>query len=584
MLLNKEKIVMKRIIPIFLLIVFTPVLIIKGQEPSIKREITLYNPYKPSLPDVVKKSFLPDMTDTVKVKPDIRYDIKTYPFTPPYAISPLKPATMVPDPLTKLYNSFINFGIGNYLTPLAEISITSLRSKKGTAGLYASHFSTNGKVKLDDDSRVFAGYMDNNISLYGKKFLNESVLKGSVDFKQMTRYAYGYDTDTLRAIYHPSKKDVRLDYFTAGASTGISSMKQDSSELSYDINAGYVFFHSNKNYYQHNLRLNALASKEIKGFYAGSGLEIDYSKPSDTISSSFRLITSLSPFLKKKTSEWDVKIGAKLLFDKFFTEEYSKLHIYPDIRFGFNIIPSYLGFFAELSGKLEKNTPEEVVLRNPYILPDEKFYRIPNTSYPLIVKTGVEGETGIEGRYRLNVSYSFTDENYLLFSGYLLTAGNIAMLSGGNYFIPVYDEAEILNIHGEMTGKINRQFSFYTEADYFKYNLASSQYAWGKPAWQAKFDLKYNLRDKIIAAAGLTALGERKFIETINNILVSPPTFEQIFQRPSVVNLNISAEYRYTKILSFWLKFNNISFSRYYEWAFYPSLRFMCMAGFTYSL
>jgi len=37
--------------------------------------------------------------------------------------------------------------------------------------------------------------MDNDVSLYGKKFINNSVLDGSVDLSQKTRYAYGYDTN-----------------------------------------------------------------------------------------------------------------------------------------------------------------------------------------------------------------------------------------------------------------------------------------------------------------------------------------------------------------------------------------------------
>ena len=56
------------------------------------------------------------------------------------------------------------------------------------------HFSTNGKVKLLNGKKAFAGYMDNDISLFGKKYLKNSVFGGSVDFSQKTRYAYGYDT------------------------------------------------------------------------------------------------------------------------------------------------------------------------------------------------------------------------------------------------------------------------------------------------------------------------------------------------------------------------------------------------------
>ena len=67
----------------------------------------------------------------------------------------------------------------------------------------------------------------------------------------------------------------------------------------------------------------------------------------------------------------------------------------------------------------------------------------------------------------------------------------------------------------------------------------------------------------------------------INNNLATTPL---VFDMPVHLNLNLSAEYRYSKILSLWAKFDNISYNRYYEWACYPSQRFLCMVGFTYSL
>ena len=86
---------------------------VKEQENKIKREVTMYNPYKPSLPEVKKRSFLPDMNDTMKVSPDFHYTVRTKPFLPEYSISPIKAAALLPDPLTKLYKSFINIGLGS---------------------------------------------------------------------------------------------------------------------------------------------------------------------------------------------------------------------------------------------------------------------------------------------------------------------------------------------------------------------------------------------------------------------------------------------------------------------------------------
>ncbi len=572
----------RNILILTILLISMPAFSIFGQKPVIKREITLYNPYKPSLPDVTKKSFLPDMTDTFRIKTEFKYEIKTSRYTPTYAISPLKPATMVPDPLNKLYNSFIKLGFGSHVTPTAELSITNLRSKKGAIGFYAGHFSANGKVKLENQKKVFAGYMDNNASLYGRKFFSESVLDGSIDFSQNTRYAYGYDT--LFSDYNPSKKDIKLNYYSFGANIGLNSVKTDSTELAYNVKLNYNYFTSHKDFYQNNIRLDGIASKEWKGFYVGSGLEFDLYKPSGIVSNSSRYLVSLMPFVKKNSNEWDVKLGADILLDRNLNDN-AKLRIYPDLRFAFNIIPASLGFFTELNGKLEKNTAGEIININPYIIPGDILYKIRGTSYPLIVKAGFSGETGIEGYYRLFASYSISD-NLVLFSNYFfrnfLTPDSIPIYIG-NYFLPLYDDTEIFNLHGEMAGKIGSRLNFYTEANYFKYTLTNNQSAWGRPDWDAEFTIKYNLRDKILASITANAIGKRKMLQTVNSVEFRVIN-DKVINMPAHINFNLEAEYRYTKILSFWMRLNNISFSRYYEWAWYPSYRFIFQAGFTYSL
>src|ERR1035437_3553942 len=218
---------------------------VKKQESGLKREVTLYNPYNPSLPDSKKRSFLPEISDTSKIRPDFHYDVRTTPFLPEYTISPIKAASLLPDPLPKLYKSYINLGVGNYLTPLAEISITNERSKNGTIGFYARHFSTNGKIDLENTKKVFAGYMDNDVSLFGKRFFRKNILEGSLDFTQKVRHAYGYNPQIFD--YDPSNKDIRIPYNNFGVKTGLSSINLDSTNFSYDFHLSFDYFTASNN-------------------------------------------------------------------------------------------------------------------------------------------------------------------------------------------------------------------------------------------------------------------------------------------------------------------------------------------------
>jgi hypothetical protein len=72
---------------------------VKKKETGLKREVTLYNPYKPSLPESQKRSFLPDLNDTAKVRPDFRYDVKTNLFFLSILSVRLRQLHCLPDPL-----------------------------------------------------------------------------------------------------------------------------------------------------------------------------------------------------------------------------------------------------------------------------------------------------------------------------------------------------------------------------------------------------------------------------------------------------------------------------------------------------
>jgi hypothetical protein len=566
---------MKRIliIELLILLVVFPVFSQTNQE-VLKREVTLYNPYKPSLTDFKKRSFLPDLNDTAKVKPDFRYNITTTPYSPEYSINLIKAASLSPDPLPRLYKSYINIGFGNYTTPLAEISITNERSKKGVIGFYGRHFSSNGKIKLQNDKKVFAGYMDNDLSLYGKKFFRENLLDGSIDFSQKLRYAYGYDTSLVD--YNPGKKEIRNGYNNFNVGLSFASLTLDSTSFSYDFDLNYEYFYNTKNRNQHNIGVSGIMAKKYKGFYVGSGLEFDYYKISGTISERPKYIISVSPFVKKSSTLWSFKTGLQILLDKD-TSSSARLHIYPDAMFSFNIVQSYIRFYGALNGKLEVNEPKKIIVENPFLIRDGTLFTLPNTNYPLIISAGLTGNDGIGGNYVISASYSFIND--MLFYSNLIQPEDFINPQYGNLFIPLKDDVELFKIHGEISGTISDKISYKGNANWYDYTLTKYGYPWNKPSWDGQIGMKYNLRNKIIAGADITAFGKRKLITANADENLQSPV-----DAPMRININLSAEYRYTKILSFWVKLNNITFNRYYEWAWYPSQRFLCMVGFTYSL
>lgn len=81
--------------------------------------------------------------------------------------------------------------------------------------------------------------------------------------------------------------------------------------------------------------------------------------------------------------------------------------------------------------------------------------------------------------------------------------------------------------------------------------------------------------EKIIVNMGVYTIGKRFYEDFDSRVEEALPlTFDA----------NLGTEYRYSKLLSFWMRINNIAAQRYYLYNQYPSYRFRVMLGFTYAL
>jgi hypothetical protein len=328
--------------------------------------------------------------------------------------------------------------------------------------------------------------------------------------------------------------------------------------------------------------------KSFEGLYIGSRVSYSFYRLPDILLSVPKYIASISPFVMKSNGIWNFKLGLQAVFDKNISPQ-PDFHLYPDFDFGFSLVPSYVSFFAELTGKLEKNDPLKIISENPFLVPDGSLFTLPNTSHAIIISSGLKGNNGIGGNYLVSASYSLI--NKMLFYSNIVSPlypnilfPGVPVREVGNHFVPLPDNVDLLNIHGEISSVITDKISFSGSTNFYKYTLTQNAFAWNKPSWDGRISFKYNLRDKIIAGVELTGTGKRKQQVVHLDMISDQAMIPQVFNMPVHFNLNLNAEYRYSRILSFWTRFDNIANNRYFEWAYYPSQGFLFMLGFTYSL
>lgn len=541
------------------------------EDETIRRSVTLYNPYKPTLQEVTKRTLLPEADDTTTVAIRFDYDFTPGSFVPEYEVSPIKSAVLSPEPLPELTTGYVNLGLGTYLSPFLEVNISNGRSKNGAIGLFTRTYGSAGKIELENDMRVPAGFLDNQALLYGKKYFRRSRFDADIDFRQMTRHAYGYDPDVMG--YEPEGKDIRALYYDVTGKARYFTMEPDSSDLNWDATLRYNLFTRKDNGMQHNPGLTLSGGTEMFGLYAGVNAEYDLYLFAKGIDHKSRNLISLAPYITKGNEDWRFRFGLKVSAD--LKENHDALvggdkklymFLYPDAMFTFRIIPGFLRFTASIDGFMENNQARNTAYVNPWLIPGDTLYNLRNTDNEIRLKAGISGTVDASATYALDVSYT-------LFKDMLLFMNDT--IGVGNWFVPLYSDGSLLKVHGGLNIPVNRQFTLSLDGNYYGYDLSGQQYAWHKPKWDGSVKGAYNLRNKIIASAELTLIGDR---------YARVRAHEETVRLPFHPNLNMGIEYRYTPAISFWVKCNNVSYSRYFEWNYYPSRNFMLIGGISYSL
>jgi hypothetical protein len=558
--MNRSVIKQMIIIPVALMLMGVITGPLRAQE-EINKEIVVVKPYEPSLSDAFKINVLPTLSDSISIRPVFNYSIEPIKFETDFHVRRISPAKLVGAPLNKLYKSYLKLGMGNYLTPLGELRINALRSKKGQWGVSLRHYSINGKIRLDNDKKVAPGYFENSGSLYGKKIFSKTYLSGELKGAWDGTNFYGYHVSLDTTL---EKDAIEQRYLKLDGLIKMGSIHKDSSHLNHTWTLGYQYTGDRYDHSEHAFSFNGDVNKRFRsGNTLGLGLKGNYYRCSPSIDSIHNTVVSARPWLGKTTADYTYRVGVELLAD-VRGDELSP-HFYPDAYLQIGVVRGILVPYLGVDGKLQVNHYRAVVEENMYITPGLK---VSNTSHNLRGYVGLKGSLTKEVGYDIRASYSMISKMPF----FINDSSDIT----GNTFTVVYDGLRLTRVHGELFIRPSDKLGFLLQAGYDQYDLDELEKPWHKPGITASFVADYNLRNKILVDASLNYMGKRYARgTTLDTEMITLEGF---------VDLNLGLEYRYTKLLSVFLQLNNILGARNYFWNQYPAVGFNFMAGFTFAL
>jgi outer membrane receptor protein involved in Fe transport len=144
-----------------------------------------------------------------------------------------------------------------------------------------------------------------------------------------------------------------------------------------------------------------------------------------------------------------------------------------------------------------------------------------------------------------------------------------------------------VKIKGELEFVKSAHLRLGLNGTYSHYKTVHQAYAWYKPAYEFEFTGRYDIQNKIVITAKAVVNGP-----VWASVPAADPLYDGIGKAPYIftaekikgwTDINLGAEYRFTKALSFWINFNNLTNNKYYRWNNYRSYGINLLAGVSYS-
>lgn len=518
--------------------------------------------FEPTIKDAVKFGDLPEIKDTVKKISNINYAIVSNPLVSKYEVIPIDAAKMQNEPLAKLYRSLLKVGMGTYTTPYGEFWINSLRTRDVAYGAHIKHLSSSSHLK----DVGYSGFSDNEAEIFGKKFYKKHTLTGEFNYKRNVVNFYGYDTSENKL----SKDYAKQRYQLFEPVIKIQSHYTDSTKINHFIKLGYHNLTDKYNVAENNVKLNTVFNTYVNKERLFVAFDADYYNhklPNDTFND---VIIKLNPYFETHGKKWMLDIGLAATMDVFTNQSATKFYFHPQINAQFDVYESIIIPYAGVNGGLQKNSLRSLSNENPFVTSTLNYK---NSNTKINVFAGLKGNLSSKTSYDAKVGYSVVDSMHFFVIDYTKN-GTL-----DNQYKVIYDNTNLFNVSGQVKYQYKEKIHFIAKGNYYMYKTKNLVRAYHKPDFDLTFSTVYNLKSKIILKADIFVIGNQFALTQVENNFTYTTESKLL---KGIVDVNLGAEYRYSKMLSFFVNFNNIANTRYYRWEKYPSQRFNLMAGLTF--
>ncbi|MGB0368825.1 MAG: hypothetical protein ACPGD8_05440, partial [Flavobacteriales bacterium] len=458
-------------------------------------KFTIRKDYRPVARDAKKILSRPEVKHDTTELPKIEYSVIPKVKEVSYEAEPLKAAKLSNEPLAKLYNGFAKVGFGNYTMPFLEASFSSLRSKKYQAGFFARYHASFAKL---DKVRDF-GFTDAGIRGFGKYFLKNHVLSGGLEYDVDENYYYGWDRDDVNFYNATAVSDDSLHqvFHHVGFNLDLNALQGKKIRMHNESGLAYSYTRGNFGGQEHYAKLYGGIAFKIKKEKMLIRTQFDYYNLEQTSLKTNNLIWSFQPEFRARRDRWAIDLGVDFSLD--VNDSTTKVLLFPILDFHYFIVKKMLRFYVGATGGVTRNGLRSVSQINPYF---ETGQELSNSWERLNVYGGFKGSITKSIGFDVSVAEIITGQQQFFVND---TSNGL-----GNKFLAEYHDVRVTDIKGALSYQLKNKLALSVEAQYrFFVMPTDSIKPWHEAPFRLTFAGNYNLKDKLIFKASISAYGPR---------------------------------------------------------------------------
>ncbi len=526
---------------------------------QVNKQVEVTKSYIPQIEPATKLTLEPDMSDTVRLSPEIDYSVTPKTIETTLSSRLYKPATVTYWEFNRPKRFYAKAGVGYPLSSVADFYVSSSNPNTNYFVGYLNHEGEYNKIKNDYGDKLSALNSQNRVGLAGGIKLAERALEGefNYDIDTWSRYAT-LNSITPRPLYQSVALQGRY---------GDEFIDFRSWNFSVDVDAKHFWSRESHNTL---LGVGANVGKDLSSGRLLVSLDYDYVGGSYNYLNNSVMLGATYLFT---TGDWSWEVGGKYCYDALSLESEgkNKSYILPHFVLRGNLSTKIQPFLEVLS-EFNRNNYYSLVDCNPYVL---EGFAADQNSIEYDIRAGIQGAIGRKEKvsYRLFASYSLAENARF----WTLHEDYTSSTEAANYYSALFGRLYSFTVGGDFEYRPigGLKFDFGLSATSYSAEKMSGVSV-ARPYAGAYLGAEYSHnRFKLGVSADLKGVSYTTLYVTDAAGVSSTSNI----QLPITVNLKAFAEVEIKEDIVVFVEGRNLANSKLYEWMGYRENGIGAMAG-----